>query len=169
MLFAFLLFSSLIFADTEQKCAELDKAYILGDYKDCSSGIDENLSIRCKYLKAICEMADYSYDKSRYELSLISADVKAEKFDEFNGLALTSLAEIAFLQGDYKRAKTLSFAVNDVLIKKLPLSYSYFISELLLIKSYIDSRNLSEANKKIKIMKISKVDDMLFSSLDPWQ
>ena len=161
MLFSvILLFQSLMFADTQLDCPQLDKDYVIGNYAACSSSLEGTQSMRCRYLKAICYMADSSYDKARYELSLISADVKSEKFDEFNGLALTSLAEVAFLQGDSKRAKTLSIAINDVLIKKAPLSYSYYINEVLLTKSSL---------KRLAIMKNSKADTLFFSSLDPWQ
>ena len=161
MLFSvILLFQSLMFADTQLDCPQLDKDYVIGNYAACSSSLEGTQSMRCRYLKAICYMADSSYDKARYELSLISADVKSEKFDEFNGLALTSLAEVAFLQGDSKRARTLSLAINDVLIKKAPLSYSYYINEVLLTKSSL---------KRLAIMKNSKADTLFFSSLDPWQ
>ena len=170
MLFYVLLLSySLNFANTQQDCPQMEKDYILGNYTTCSSSLEGAQSMRCRYIKAICFMADSSYDKARYELSLISADVRAEKFDELNGLALTSLAETAFLQGDYKRGKTLSLAVKDVLIKKAPLSYPYYINEVLLVKASFDARDVVDANKKISIMKSSKVDDIFFSSLDPWQ
>ena len=169
LFFVLLLFNSLIFADTQLDCPQMDKDYIIGNYTTCSSSLEGTQSMRCRYLKAICYMADSSYDKARYELSLISADVKSEKFDEFNGLALTSLAEVAFLQGDYKRAKTLSLAVNDVLTKKIPLSYPYYINEVLLAKSSFDARDIPEANKRLAIMKNSKADTLFFSSLDPWQ
>ena len=170
MLFSvLLLFHSLIFAEAQLDCPQLDKDYIMGNYTACSSGLEITQSMRCRYLKAICYMADSSYDKARYELSLISADVKSEKFDEFNGLALTSLTEVAFLQGDATRAKTLSLAVSDVLIKKLPFSYPYYINEVLLIKSSFDAKDIQDANKRIAILKNSKADTIFFSSLDPWQ
>lgn len=164
-----LLISHLLPVDEQRDCPQLDKDYILGNYASCSSNQEVTSSIRCKYIKAMCDIAEASYDRSRYELSLISADVVSGKFDEFNGLALTSLAEIAFLQGDYKRGKTLSTAVNEVLVKKIPMSYPYVISEVLLAKSYFDSKNITEANKKIDYMRASKIDNLIFSSLDPWQ
>ena len=169
MLLTLLLLSSLALANADDECSQTDNDYILGNYKECASSTEGNSSMRCRYLKAVCEMADSAYDKSRYELSLISADVKSGKFDEFNGLALTSLAEIAFLQGDHKRARTLSSAVNDLLVKKLPASYSCSVSEVLLTRSYFDARDLAEANRKLETMRSSKVDNMFFSSLDPWQ
>jgi hypothetical protein len=169
VLLTLLMLSSLALATAENDCPQIDKDYILGNYKGCASALEGNSSMRCRYLKAVCEMADSSYDKSRYDLSLISADVKDGKFSDLNALALTSLAEIASLQGDYKRARTLSSAISDVLIKKLPASYPYSVSEVLLTKSYFDARDIREANKKLEAMKNSKVDSMLFSSLDPWQ
>jgi hypothetical protein len=169
VLLTLLLLSSLALANADTECPQTDKDYILGNYKECASNIEGGSSMRCRYLKAICEMADSAYDKSRYELSLLSADVKDGKFDEFNGLALTSLTEIAFLQGDHKRARTLSSAVNDLLVKKLPASYPCSVSEVLLTRSYFDARYLAEANKKLETMRNSKVDSMFFSSLDPWQ
>ncbi|MEI6093236.1 MAG: hypothetical protein WCQ47_06090 [bacterium] len=169
LLLLFPLFLSSLFSIDDRECPQIDKDYIIGNYAPCSSSVEGNDSIRCKYIKAMCNIAESSYDKARYDLSLISADVADGKFDEFNGLALTSLAEIAFLQGDYKRGKTLASAVNEVLIKKLPSSYPYAISEVLLAKSYFDSKNIPEANKKIESMKVSKIDTILFSSLDPWK
>ncbi|MEI6080156.1 MAG: hypothetical protein WCQ53_05950 [bacterium] len=169
MLLFLLIFSNLSFANVSNDCDQVDKDYILGNYKACASSQEGSSSIRCRYLKAVCSMADSSYDSSRYELSLISADVKSGKFGEFNGLALTSLAEIAFLQGDYKRAKTLSSAVKDLLVKRLPSSYPYSISEVLTTKSYFEAKELAQANKGMDVLKRSHMDNIMFSSLDPWQ
>jgi ATP/maltotriose-dependent transcriptional regulator MalT len=115
-------------------------------------------------------IANASYDKARYELSIISSEVPSSSLapGEINALALISLAELAFLSGEYKKARTLSEAVNDLLSKKLPGSYPYSVSQVLTVKSYFDSRNISLASKKLELIRREKTDKILYSALDPW-
>jgi hypothetical protein len=161
-------------ANKNDDCVEIEQAFIIGDYKRCES-INENLreasfSLRCRYLKSLCMIANESYDKARYELSIISSDIPKNSLipGEINALSLISLAEIAFLSGEYKKARTLSTAVNDLLIKKLPGSYPYSVSQVLTVKSYFDARELSTASKKLALIRGEKTDKVLYSALDPW-
>ena len=154
----------------KKDCKEIDKAFIIGDYNRCENLKDNGLSLRCRYVKSLCMIANSSYDDARYELSMISADVPGHSLapGETNALALVSLAEIAFLSGEYKKARTLSEAVNELLSKKLPGSYPYSVSQVLTVKSYFDARNLSLASKKLEAIRRERTDKLLYSALDPW-
>ncbi len=172
--FSFFNFYSLELYSKEQtldNCDTLDSAFIIGDYTLCeNTKLIDTSSLRCRYLASLCMIANKSYDKARYELSLISAQIPktANAPGEYNALALTSLVELAFLQGDFSKARSLSSTVNTLLSQKLADSYPYSVNELLVLKSYLDLRALNNAKERIKIIKSKNKDQLLYSALDPW-
>jgi hypothetical protein len=93
-------------------------------------------------------------------------DNKSGKISNVNALALNSLTEVAYLKGDYSKARALSAEVNSMLSKKLPNGYEYAISEVLLTKSYIDVRDNSSAKKRISMLKLD-TDPLLYSAVAP--
>ena len=150
-------------------CEDIQKSYISGDYTKCAKQYSEakDLSQECRYLAALCDMGNYEYDKARYELSLLSVpDKKSEKLSGVNALALNSLTEVAYLKGEYSKARTLSGEINSVLSKKNPNSYEYAISEILLTKSYLDTKDSFSARKRISMLKLT-TDPLLYSCLEP--
>jgi hypothetical protein len=141
----------------------------MGDYKKCSKqyATQADLAPECNYISVLCDIGNYAYDDARYELSILSVpDNKTGKISSVNALALNSLAEIAYLKGDYAKARNLSAEVNSVLSKKLPNGYEYAISEVLLTKSYIDARDNFSANKRISMLKLD-TDPLLYSAVTP--
>jgi len=150
-------------------CEDIQKLYITGDYKKCSKqdAVVKTLSPECRYITALCDIGNYEYDDARYELSVLSVpDKKAEKISSINALALNSLTELAFLKGEYSKARMLSVEINSVLSKKLPGSYEYAISEILLTKSYFDAKDSFSARKRINMLR-SNTDPLFYSCLEP--
>ena len=160
--FAFNLYAS-------STCEDIQRSYITGDYKKCAKQYHAatDLSQDCRYLAALCDIGNYDYDDARYELSLLSVPDKGSgKMSSINALALNSLTELAYLKGEYLKARTLSAEINSMLSKKLPNSYEYAISEILLTKSYFDARDSFSARKRINMLK-SSTDPLLYSSIEP--
>jgi hypothetical protein len=60
----------------------------------------------------------------------------------------------------------LSSEINSVLSKKIPNSYGYAVSEILLTKSYCDTRDSLSARKRINMLRAS-IDPLLYSSVEP--
>ena len=170
------LFYILLFSNTEglfakSDCPQIEKSFIIGDYEKCENISSVSLnSIRCRYIRTLCMMANASYDKARYDLSLISADMPkdAQAPGELNALALTSLAELAFLQGDYPRGRNLSESVNNLLTQKLSGSYPHSVSRVLVLKSQFDARNFSSIKQQLSLMR-SNMDLPFYRGLDPWK
>jgi len=163
-----LLLSSGLYAS--ESCEDIQKSYILGDYKKCVAIYNSatDLSPQCRYISALCNMANNDYENARYELSILSVpDKKTNKLSNINALALNSLAEVAYLKGDYNKARSLSTEINSVLSKKLPDSYEYAISEVLLTKSYLDVKDSLSANKRINLLKQKKIDPLIYYSIAP--
>ena len=103
-----LFFSFSVYASTT--CEDIQTSYIMGDYKKCSKqyAAQADLGPECNYISVLCDIGSYAYDDARYELSLLSVpDNKAGKISSVNALALNSLAEIAYLKGDYAKARNL--------------------------------------------------------------
>ncbi|MBN1114284.1 MAG: hypothetical protein JXA66_02995 [Oligoflexia bacterium] len=146
-------------------CVQTEYAYIMGDYEACVKTA-ETQDIRCKYIKALCEIGSSDYDKARFLLSVITTDVKEKKMGLYNAAALNSLTELAFLTGSYKKAARLAPEVNSLLSRELPDSYPYLVSELLFIKSRYDSRDLLSAFRRIQMLKGVNTDGLLFDSLN---
>lgn len=149
-------------------CEDIQRSYILGDYKKCSKQYLSavGLSPECRYIAALCDIGNYEYDNARYELSLLSVpDNKVDKIFSINALALNSLTEIAYLKGEYSKARMLSAEINSVLSKKLAGSYEYAVSEVLLIKSYFDARDSFSARKRLSVLKLN-TDPLLYNSLE---
>lgn len=158
-------------APTGSDCADIDRDFIIGRYDSCKKlEHPGTLSLRCRYLKTLCKIAERSYDDARYELSIISADMSAASKapSELNALALTSLAELAFLQGDYPRGRNLTRSVNTLLDGKLQDSYPHSVSELLMLKSYFDSREIDNARNILRRFSQRGMDTMLYNAMNPW-
>jgi hypothetical protein len=150
-------------------CEDLQTSYIMGDYQKCSKQYvtQTGLSPECSYISVLCDIGSYAYDDARYELSVLSVpDNKSGKMSTVNALALNSLTEIAYLKGDYSKARALSAEVNSVLSKKLPGGYEYAVSEVLLTKSYLDARDSLSARKRINMLK-QDTDPLLYCSVTP--
>lgn len=150
-------------------CEDIQKSYISGEYKKCSKQYSQakDLNEECRYISALCDIGNYEYDNARYELSMLSVpDKGSNKMSNINALALNSLTELAYLKGEYSKARTLSSEINSVLSKKLPNSYEYAISEILLTKSYFDAKDSFSARKRINMLK-SNTDPLLYTSVEP--
>lgn len=161
-----MLFSFSVHADT--KCPVTERQYILGNYKKCSTSKEGTGSTRCDYIRALCNMGNGNMDEAKYSFSMLSTvNTKQEKFSGINGLALASLVEMSYLNGEYKKARELSGELNSLLSKKLPDSYPYLISEVLLAKSYYDDKDSASAMKRINMLKNANVDPLLYCSINP--
>jgi len=149
-------------------CEDIQRSYISGDYKKCSKQYSNalNLGQECRYLAALCNIGNYEYDSARYELSKLSVPSKNAELSSINALALNSLTELAYAKGEYSKARTLSAEINSVLSKRLPNSYEYAVSEILLIKSYFDAKDSFSARKRISMLKLN-TDPLLYSSVEP--
>ena len=150
-------------------CEDIQRTYISGDYKKCSrqASAEKNLSPECKYLGALCNIGNYEYDNARYELSILSVpDKKSGKMSSINALSLNSLTELAYAKGEYSKAKMLSAEINSLLSKKLAGTYEYAVSEILLTKSYFDTRDSLSARKRISMLKLN-TDPLIYSSIEP--
>jgi len=164
----FLLVLTFLFSlHAEQDCPKLDSYYIVGNYKACSTYSESNSSIRCSYIKALCLLAVSDYDSARYDLSLISAKVKKQSgLSDLNGLSLSSMVEAQFMSGDYSKARSLAQEVNTLLSKKMPYSYPYFVSELLLAKAYLSSFDPASAKKRLILAKTAGMEPLLCASIN---
>ena len=150
-------------------CEDVQRSYIIGDYKKCSNlsltAID--MTPECKYVASLCSIANYDYDNARYELSILSVPDKKAKFSRTNALALNSLVEVAYLKGDYAKARMLSSEINTVLSKRSADSYEYAVSEILLTRSYFDSKDSLSAHKRISMLKLNNMDPLIYSTVAP--
>ena len=163
----FFLVSLFISLHAQQECPKLDSYFILGNYTACSKYDIPDMSTRCKYLKAVCSMAISDNDTARYAFSLIGAQVdKTKGFSELNALSLSSMVEVQFMNGEYSKARLLAQEVNALLARKLPYSYPYFVSELLLAKSYINSFDTVSAQKRLILAKTAGMETMLSDSIE---
>ncbi len=163
----FLVFTFLFSLHAEQDCSKLDSYYLVGNYKACSNYSEINSSVRCSYVKALCSLAVSDYDTARYDFSLISAKVKKQNgLSDLNGLSLSSMVEVQFMSGDYSKARSLAQEVNTLLSKKIPYSYPYFVSELLLAKSYLNSFDAVSAKKRLILAKTAGMEPMLCASVN---
>ena len=143
----------------EQDCPKLDSYYVIGNYKACSSYAEPVTSTRCKYVKAICSLALSDYDTAMYQFSLLStSDVK--------GLSLSSMVETQFMSGDNIKARSFAQEVSSLLSKKMPYSYPYFVSELLLAKSYISAFDAGAAKKRLILAETAGMEPFLAESIE---
>ncbi len=150
-------------------CEDIQTSYIIGDYKQCSKqhAASTDLSLECRYISALCDIGTYSYDDARYELSILSVpDNKSGKISKMNALALNTLVEIAYLQGEYSKAGNLSGELNSMLSKQQPDGYEYAISEVLLTKSYLDTRDHVSAKKRLSMLKLD-TDPLIYCAIAP--
>ena len=155
----FVLLISLVLSITcaESVCPRIERYYIIGNYSACVSVRDRKATPECKYLEALCEIGSYNYESARFKLSSLSS----------NPDALNSLTEIAFLQGNYKKARELAADINTMMSQKLPDSYPCIVSKILLVKSFFDAKDITSAMKRIEMLKTAKVDPILYSSVNP--
>lgn len=149
-----LVFLTALYASDD--CSHIHKAYILGDYQKCSE-YTKNGS--CSYVYAVCNIGSYKYDEARYNLSIMASR---------EPLALISLAELNYLESDYSKARLLSVELNSGLAKKSTQSYEYILSELLLVKSYLDTSDMESVAKRLHMLKTTKVDPLLYAPITPW-
>ncbi|HOW16287.1 MAG TPA: hypothetical protein PK443_01100 [bacterium] len=164
LLITILIFSSLYSQDS---CLKMEEYYILGNYKACVAHKQESLSQRCRYIKALCSMANEDNDTARYEFSLIGVELKnGEAMNEINGLALTSMVEAQFLKGEYSKARNLSQEMNALLSRKMPYSYPYFVSELLMTRSYFNSFDTLSAKKRLALAKTAGMEALLSETFE---
>ena len=164
MILFLLLFAVSVYANTIDKCHDIEKKYILGEYNGCSKAKEHLLSTRCNYIKAICEIGDYQYDRARIRLGVITSK-KVKKLNKEIALSVTSLAEIAFLTGEYKKANALAEEANSLLSRKFFGEYPYLVSELLFVKACYDSNNVLAALRRIEMLKSLNSDGLMFKSL----
>jgi len=164
ILSAFMLFS----LHAESPCPDTERQYILGDYKKCAVSKENGASTQCSYIKALCSIGNNNLDEAKYPLSILSVEESStHNFTETNGLALASLVEIAYLAGDYKKAQNLSGELNSLLSKKLPDSYPYMVSEVLLAKSYYNNSDSRSAKKRLVMLELTSMDPILYYSINP--
>ena len=151
----------------QEDCPKLDSYYIIGNYKACVSYKQELMSPRCRYVKALCSMANSDYDTAKFEFSVIGAELKkAGGMKELNGLSLLSMAEALFMSGEFAKARSLSSELNALLSKKMPYSYPYFVSEVLLSRSYLNSFDITSAQKRLALAKAAGMEDLLCASIE---
>lgn len=162
----YIMFFSLIYAGDEN-CRDLEKNYLLGDYKKCALQTEYDGPIRCKYISALCALANGDYDRAKYGLSFIGPDVRSKNFGDINALALTSLVEVSFMQKDLGKAVNLSYEVNKMLSKDLPGSFPYLVSELLMIKTHFQSSEVKAAVKELGILKTAHIDEVFYEPFNP--
>lgn len=162
-----LIFSFLTALFSQEDCTKLDSYYIVGNYKACAAYSQELMGPRCRYVKALCSLAMSDYDTAKFEFSVIGAELKKDKgMSELNGLALLSMSETLFMSGEYSKAKTLSSELNALLSKKAPYSYPYFVSELLLSRSYINSFDTTSALKRIALARTAGMEELLCPAIE---
>jgi len=86
--------------------------------------------------------------------------------NEINGLALTSMVEAQFINGEYSRARNLSQEMNALLSRKMPYSYPYFVSELLMTRSYFNSFDTLSAKKRLALAKTAGMEALLSETFE---
>lgn len=86
--------------------------------------------------------------------------------DDIVSLSLNSFSEIAFLKGDLTKAQELANQTNGLLSVKMPNSYPYIVSELLLVKSYFNAKDALSALRRIEMIKTLNTDGFIYESLN---
>jgi len=168
MFFLSLFILSLSYIHADSDCPETEKQYILGSYKKCAMSKEGGSSTQCSYIKALCNIGNGNFDDAKYPLSLLSvSNLPNGELGDVNGLALASLVEIAYLAGDYKKARALSGELSSLISKKLPETYPYIVSEVLITKSYYDGKDSISAIKRISMLKLTSMEPLFYQSINP--
>lgn len=144
-----LMFCISLFANTSY-------SYLIGDYNNCVN--TKTKTDTDEYIRALCYVAIDKYDDARYVLSKLST--KIPKNDNLLFLVLNSLVEIAYLSGEYEKAKNLSknsisYCLND-------LTYACLISKQLCIKADYELSPIS-ALRKMKDLELTSDSFFYFS------
>ena len=143
---------------SSELCNDLDTYYLIGNYKACSNSEVDVKDSRCTYIQALCKMALNDHDVARYAFSTVTGDYK--------DLALASIVELHFATGNPRKAKVLAKDLNSTLSKRTRNTYPYFVTELLLTKSHLNSFDVRSANDRLRSLRSAGLEELFYESLE---
>jgi hypothetical protein len=145
-------------------CDKLQAYFISGSYDRCTKESATISEPACFYLKGLCFVGMGDYEQARFIMADLAA-ARTDVNDFYPNLALASMAELSFLQNDFTKAEALAEETNTTLSKNNFASYPHAVSELLIIKSCYEQKNILSAARRIDMLRNLNTDGIIFESV----